>query len=230
MVRGERFETLTLHSSPDVVESDSMMRFIPWILCAALAAGIPPAPAAAQAFAPPVGDSGRRGYTAADVHFMSGMIYHHAQAVLIAGWAPTHGASPSVRTLCDRIIASQKDEIALLSRWLATRHEAVPHPDPDHLMMPGMDSTHTMPGMLSAEQLAQLDRARGEDFDQLFLRLMIQHHQGAITMVNQLFAAGAGEEEPVYKMASSVYADQTTEIERMQRMLVADMFAPTTPK
>src|SRR5882762_8535787 len=118
-----------------------MTRFIPWILCAALGAGIPPAPvsAAAQAFAPPVGDSGRRGYTAADVRFMSGMIYHHAQAVLIAGWAPTHGASPSVRTLCDRIVASQKDEIALLARWLATRHEAVPHPDPDHLMMPGMD-------------------------------------------------------------------------------------------
>ena len=161
---------------------------------------------------------------------MAGMIYHHAQAVLIAGWAPTHGASASMRTLCERIIASQTDEIALLSRWLATRHEAVPHPDPEHMMMPGMDSTHIMPGMLTDAQLAQLDRARGEDFDQLFLRLMIQHHQGAITMVNQLFASGAGEEEPVYKMASSVYADQTTEIERMQRMLAADIFAPTTPK
>lgn len=203
-------------------------RFIPWILCAAFTAAIPPA--AAQAFAPPVGDSGRRGYTAADVHFMSGMIYHHAQAVLIAGWAASHGASPSVQTLCDRIVASQKDEIALLSRWLATRHEAVPHPDPEHMMMPDMDAGRLMPGMLTDEQLAQLDRARGADFDALFLRLMIQHHQGAITMVNQLFAAGAGEEEPVYKMASSVYADQTTEIERMQRMLAADLFAPTTPK
>ena len=211
-----------------------MTRFIPWILCAALAAAIPPfpapAPAAAQAFAPPVGDSGRRGYTAADVHIMSGMIYHHSQAVLIAGWAAAHDAGPSVQTLCDRIVASQKDEIALLSRWLATRHEAVPHPDAEHMMMPEMEVTHRMPGMLSAEQLAQLDRARGPDFDQLFLRLMIQHHQGAITMVNDLFAAGAGEEEPVYKMASSVYADQTTEIERMQRMLAADVFAPITPK
>ncbi len=194
-----------------------MTRFIPWILTAALAAGT--SPAVAQA--PP----DRRGYTADDVDFMSGMIY-----VLIAGWAPTHGASPSVRTLCDRIVASQNDEIALLSRWLATRHEAVPHPDPDHRMMPGMDATHMMPGMLSAEQLAQLERAHGPDFDALFLRLMIQHHQGAITMVNRLFAAGAGEEEPVYKMASSVFADQTTEIERMQRMLAADLFAPTTPK
>jgi len=161
---------------------------------------------------------------------MSGMIYHHAQAILIAGWAPSHEAGPSVRTLCERIVAAQTDEIALLSRWLATRHEAVPHPDPDHMMMPEMDATHMMPGMLSAEQLAQLDRARGATFDALFLQFMIQHHQGAITMVNQLFAAGAGEENPVYKMASSVFADQTTEIERMQRMLAADVFAPTTHK
>jgi len=195
-----------------------MTRFIPWLVAAAIARV---SPAAAQA---------PRDYTAADVRFMSGMIYHHAQAVLIAGWAPSHDAGPSLRTLCDRIVASQKDEIALLSRWLADRHEAVPHSDPEHMMMPEMDSTHMMPGMLSAEQLAQLDRAQGAAFDRLFLSLMIQHHQGAITMVNQLFAAGAGEEEPVYKMASSVFADQTTEIERMQRMLAADLFAPPSPK
>jgi len=205
-----------------------MRRFLPWLLAAGCAAAV--SSAGAQAFPPPVGDSARRGYTAADVHFMSGMIYHHGQAILIAGWAAAHDAGPSVRTLCERIVAAQTDEIALLSRWLATRHEAVPHADPAHMMMPEMDATHMMPGMLSAEQLAQLDRARGPDFDALFLQLMIQHHQGAITMVNQLFAAGAGEEEPVYKMASSVYADQTTEIERMQRMLAADIFAPTTPK
>jgi uncharacterized protein (DUF305 family) len=160
---------------------------------------------------------------------MSGMIYHHAQAIVIARWAPSHEAGPSVRTLCERIVAAQTDEIALLSRWLGDRHEAVPHPDADHMMMPEMDATHMMPGMLSAEQLAQLDRARGATFDETFLRLMIQHHEGAITMVNQLFAAGAGEENPVYKMASSVFADQTTEIERMQRMLAAELFAPTTP-
>jgi len=180
---------------------------------------------------PSIADTARHGYTAADVRFMSGMIYHHAQAILIAGWARSHGAGPSVQTLCDRIVASQTDEINLLSRWLADRHEAVPHPDPEHSMMPEMDAAHMMPGMLSAAQLAQLDRARGgPDFDELFLRFMIQHHQGAITMVNELFAAGAGEENPVYKMASSVYADQTTEIERMQRMLAAELFAPTTSK
>ncbi len=161
---------------------------------------------------------------------MSGMIYHHAQAILIAGWAPSHEAGTSVRTLCERIVAAQTDEIALLSRWLSTRNEAVPHPDPAHMLMPEMDSTHVMPGMLTAAQLAQLDRARGQDFDALFLRLMIQHHEGAITMVNQLFAASAGEENPVYKMASNVFADQTTEIERMQRMLVAEVLGPTTPK
>ncbi len=197
-----------------------MTRMFPWLLVAAGAAIAVPPPAVAQA----------RRYTPADVQFMSGMIYHHAQAILIAGWAKSHGAGPSVQTLCDRIVASQTDEINLLSRWLADRHEAVPHPDPEHSMMPEMDAAHMMPGMLSAAQLAQLDRTRGPDFDELFLRFMIQHHQGAITMVNELFAAGAGEENPVYKMASSVFADQTTEIERMQRMLAAELFAPTTSK
>ena len=169
-------------------------------------------------------------YTPADVRFMSGMIYHHAQALLMAGWAQSHGAGPSVQTLADRIVASQTDEIHLLSRWLADRHEPVPHPEPEHMTMAGMDATHMMPGMLSPGQLAQLDSARGPRFDELFLRFMIQHHEGAITMVNDLFDAGAGEENPVYKMASSVFADQTTEIERMQRMLAAELPAPTTSK
>src|SRR3989442_15805211 len=111
-----------------------MARLLPWLLTAALPACV--SPATAQAFAPPVGDSGRRGYTAADVHFMSGMIYHHAQAAVISGWAASHNAGPSGQALCDRIVASQKDEIALLSRWLATRHEAVPHPDPEHRVIP----------------------------------------------------------------------------------------------
>ena len=180
----------------------------------------------------PIARDTTKDYTPADVQFMSGMIYHHAQALLIAGWARSHGASPSVQTLCDRIVASQTDEINLLSRWLSDRNEAVPHVDPEHMMMPGMGGgdMHMMPGMLTPEQLARLDRARGADFDQTFLQFMIQHHEGAVTMVNELFARGAGEENPVYKMASSVFADQTTEIERMQRMLAAEMFLPTTSK
>ena len=156
---------------------------------------------------------------------MSGMIYHHTQALLMAGWAPSHGAGADVRTLCERIINAQKDEIKIMSTWLAERHEPVPHPEPEH-MMHGMSDHMMMPGMLSAEQLAQLDRARGEEFDETFLRFMIQHHEGAITMVNELFAKGAGEENPVYKIASDIFADQTTEVERMQRMLAAKMFGP----
>jgi uncharacterized protein (DUF305 family) len=183
--------------------------------------------AAGQAGAAPLAraDTGRTGYTAADVYFMSGMIHHHAQAVLMAGWAPTHGASSSVQTLCARIVVAQRDEIALMQRWLRDRHETVPDGDASMDMMPGMEHA-MMPGMLTAEQLAQLDSARGPEFDRRFLRFMIMHHQGAITMVNQLFGSqGGGEEETVFRFASDVYADQTTEIDRMQKMLAALLFA-----
>ncbi len=169
-------------------------------------------------------------YTAADVHFMSGMILHHAQAVLMAGWAPTHGASQSMRALCERIVVGQRDEIALMQRWLEERREAVPEADASHTMMPWMDPSMMMPGMLTPEQLAELDHARGTEFDRLFLRFMIQHHQGAITMVNQLFGSqGAGEEESVFRLASNIYADQVTEIGRMQRMLAVLVLQERNP-
>jgi uncharacterized protein (DUF305 family) len=164
------------------------------------------------------------GYVAADVRFMSGMIHHHAQAVLMAGWAPSHDASPSVQTLCERIVVSQRDEITLMRRWLQARHEPVPDSTAAHAMMPEMEPATMMPGMLTGQQLAQLDRARGPEFDRLFLTFMIQHHQGAITMVNQLFGQGAGEQETVFRFASDVYADQSTEIARMQKMLAALLF------
>jgi uncharacterized protein (DUF305 family) len=181
-------------------------------------------PASTRAQAPADTVRGALRYTSADVDFMSGMIAHHAQAVAMARWAPTHGAGPSVRTLCERIINAQTDEIALMQRWLGDRHQPVPAADPRGMTMPGMDQPMLMPGMLTPAQMAQLDSARGPEFDRLFLRLMIQHHSGAVTMVNDLFARGAGEEETVYKFASDVYADQTTEIARMQRMLGAVMF------
>ncbi|MEK6611139.1 MAG: DUF305 domain-containing protein [Gemmatimonadota bacterium] len=167
-------------------------------------------------------DSGRPPYTAADTHFMSGMIGHHAQAVLMAGWAPTHGASQAVRALCERIVVGQRDEIVVMQRWLRVRHETVPVADASYHMMAGMDHPMLMPGMLTAEQLAQLDRARGPEFDRLFLVFMIQHHRGAITMVEQLFGAqGAAQDDTVFKFASDVNADQTTEIDRLGRMLAA---------
>src|SRR5881296_274117 len=163
----------------------------------------------------------------ADVHFVSGMIGHHAQAIQMAGWAPSHGASPAVRVLCERIVVAQNDEIAFAQRWLREHQEFVPPADPRGHVMPGMDHPMLMPGMLTPDQMAQLDAARGREFDRLFLTFMIQHHQGAITMVNALFGTGAGEQEKVFRFASDVFADQTTEIARMQKMLAALLFQTT---
>jgi uncharacterized protein (DUF305 family) len=158
-------------------------------------------------------------HTPADVQFASGMIMHHAQAVLIAGWAPTHGASAPLRGLCERIVVGQRDEIATLERWLADRGEPVPAPG--HAM-PGMAAGTLMPGMLTPDQLAQLDRARGGEFDRLFLKLMIQHHRGAITMVEQLFRTqGAAQDGAIFRFANDVNVDQATEIDRMSGMLAA---------
>lgn len=159
-------------------------------------------------------------YTDADVHFMAGMIGHHAQAIQMAGWAPSHGASASVRALCERIVVGQTDEIAMTQRWLKEHGEYVPPADPRGHLMQGMAQPMLMPGMLTPQQMAQLDSARGPDFDRLFLTDMIQHHQGAITMVQQLLAVpGAAQNGPVFRFASDVNADQTTEINRMTLML-----------
>ena len=167
-------------------------------------------------------------YTAADVHFVAGMIGHHAQAVLMAGWAPSHGASESVRALCERIVVAQNDEIAFAQRWLREHHEFVPPADPRGHVMPGMDHPMLMPGMLTPEQMAQLDAARGPEFDRLFLTFMIQHHQGALTMVTELISApGAAQDGPVFRFAADVNADQTTEIDRMTRMLAALTRSPS---
>jgi uncharacterized protein (DUF305 family) len=154
---------------------------------------------------------------------MSGMIHHHAQAITMARWAPTHGASPSVQRLCERIVNAQTDEIALMQRWLQERHQPVPDPNPAgmKMMMDGEEHVMLMPGMLTEEQMKQLDSARGPDFDRLFLTYMIQHHRGAVSMVQDLFAnRGAGQDETVFKFASDVNVDQTTEINRMLQMLL----------
>jgi len=171
---------------------------------------------AATSQAPPA----KKNYTDADVHFMAGMIGHHAQAIQMAGWAPSHGASSSVRVLCERIVVAQTDEIAMAQRWLKEHGEYVPPADPRGHIMQGMDQPMLMPGMLTPEQMAQLDSARGPDFDRLFLTFMIQHHQGAITMVQQLLAVpGAAQDGPIFRFSSDVNADQTTEINRMKLML-----------
>jgi uncharacterized protein (DUF305 family) len=161
-----------------------------------------------------------KNYTPADVHFIAGMIGHHAQAIQMAKWAPSHGASPSVRVLCERIVVAQTDEIAFAQRWLRERGEFVPPADPRGHFMQGVDQPMLMPGMLTPEQMARLDSARGPEFDRRFLTFMIQHHQGAITMVQQLLAVpGAAQDGPIFRFSSDVHADQTTEINRMKLML-----------
>jgi uncharacterized protein (DUF305 family) len=177
-------------------------------------------------------DSIRHPYTAADIHFMSGMIGHHAQAIVMARWAPSHGASPSVRTLAERIINAQQDEIATMQHWLRDRQQPVPDAVATgmRMQMNGMEHEMLMPGMLTDAQMKELDAARGPEFDRLFLTDMIQHHRGAVTMVKQLFDSyGAGQDETVFKFASDVNVDQTTEIGRMQKMLVALTLGVETP-
>jgi uncharacterized protein (DUF305 family) len=207
--------------------------------------GAPAAPGAqvgqglAAAIARARADSARLPYTAADVRFMSAMIGHHSQAIVMARLAPTHGASPAVRTLAERIISAQQDEIAIMQQWLRERQQPVPDPATAGAMMhhppaagvagaPDPHAGHAMPmpaampGMLTDAQLKQLDAARGPEFDRLFLTFMIQHHRGATAMVTELFGTyGAAQDETVFKFASDVNVDQQTEIARMQRMLLA---------
>jgi uncharacterized protein (DUF305 family) len=185
-------------------------------------------------------DSLRYPYTRADVEFMQGMIHHHAQAILISQWAPTHGASPAVLRLTERIINAQQDEINLMQTWLRDRNQEVPaamttampaeHAGHGAMSHGAMNHGATMPGMLTDAQLKELDAARGAQFDHLFLTYMIQHHRGAVEMVKTLFAShGAGQDETIFKFAADVEVDQSTEIRRMLQMLI-EAPTPTTPR
>lgn len=155
----------------------------------------------------------------ADVNFMTQMIGHHAQAIVMSEMAPTHGANPSILIMAARIINAQTDEIALMSDWLAVR--GLPAPDMSEAAHHHHGSEN-MFGMLTDEQLAELDAARGAEFDRLFLTYMIQHHNGAVGMVEELFATdGAAQDEEVFKFASDTLADQGSEVDRMESMLEA---------
>ena len=154
----------------------------------------------------------------ADVQFMTGMIGHHAQALVMSGFALANDAGRQIRTLTARIINAQKDEIALMQRWLLDRGRPVPEVDDTGHMAQAMD----MPGMLSPQQLEDLEKARGPEYDRLFLTYMIQHHEGAVTMVHELFATdGAAQDDVAFKLASDIQVDQITEIARMRSMLEA---------
>ena len=248
---------------------------------AAAAQTAPPGAAELEALYWARQDSALGRYTEADVHFMTGMIGHHAQALVMSQYAAPNGASPSVRTLAARITNAQRDEIATMQRWLRDRgqpvptftvdgtlltlaieggadhtgmnyggtdhagtkmdhggmdhgeaggehaghggmtHDAAGHEGMDHEGMDhaGMDHA-SMPGMLTQVQLDELAAARGADFDRLFLAYMIQHHGGAVVMVDELLAAdGAAQDAATFKLASEINVDQRTEIARMQQML-----------
>jgi uncharacterized protein (DUF305 family) len=155
-------------------------------------------------------------HTEADVAFMQGMIHHHAQALDMVALMPGRTRNQTLRQLGLRIEISQRDEIALMGQWLRARRAPVPDPGA-HAHMGGRVM---MPGMLTPEQMERLAAATGPEFDRLFLELMIQHHQGAIVMVRELFAApGGGQEPDVFRFATDVDADQTMEIRRMREML-----------
>lgn len=168
-------------------------------------------------------DSARMRFTAADVRFMTGMISHHAQALVMSRLAPSREASASIRTLAARIINAQNDEIATMQRWLRDRNQPVPEVHGEGTMPMAHGAGHaSMPGMLTPEQMAELEQARGAAFDRLFLTYMIQHHRGAVAMVRELFSTdGAGQDEEVFKFASDAQVDQDTEIARMELMLEA---------
>jgi uncharacterized protein (DUF305 family) len=178
-------------------------------------------------------DSARARFTTADVRFMTMMITHHAQALVMAALAPTHGASEQVQTLAARITNAQRDEINTMQRWLRLRDRPVPTIDIEGtaLRVNGT-SVHgrDMAGILTQAQIDELDAARGTVFDRLFLTYMIEHHRGAVAMVDTLLGTdGAAQDEATFRLASDINADQTTEIARMQRMLNALPETPTGP-
>jgi uncharacterized protein (DUF305 family) len=178
-------------------------------------------------------DSMRLPYTATDIHFMSAMIHHHAQAIEMSQLAPTRASNNGVKILASRIINAQQDEIAIMQRWLEDRNQPVPEAKggPMKMIMNGVEHEMLMEGMLTAEQMAELSRASGQRFDELFLRYMIQHHRGAVTMVKELFATdGAGQDETTFRLATDVNVDQITEINRMERLLFEVMVERSSPE
>lgn len=161
---------------------------------------------------------GQHPYTEADVAFMQGMIAHHAQALVMTNLVPESTDNETIHLLARRIDISQEDEIILMERWLESRGEEVP--DPEMVAHHAAGHGALMPGMLTGAQLAELEAARGNAFDRLFLQYMIQHHVGALDMVRELFASEAGgHETEIWQFASHVDADQRVEIDRMSRLL-----------
>lgn len=160
-------------------------------------------------------DLSRLTYTAAEIRFMQGMIGHHLQALEMTKLLPSRTARADLELLAKRIEISQTDEIDMMREWLQSR--GAPLPDPHAHHAPGAT---LMPGMLTPAEMQQLAAAKGPEFDRLFLTFMIKHHEGALVMVEDLFATpGAGQQSDTFAFASDVDTDQRMEIARMSAML-----------
>jgi len=185
--------------------------------CALLAlTGCASAGAEPPAASPPVAvERTHAPYADADVAFMQGMIAHHAQALEMTDLVPGRTTNETLLSLAERIELTQQVEITRMSRWLEARGETVPEAGASR----HSDHGAHMPGMATPERMAQLAAATGETFDRIFLETMIRHHEGALTMVAELQAAGGGIEAEIYRFAADVDADQRAEIARMQSLL-----------
>ena len=183
----------------------------------------PGAPGKPSKTLPPTTKGAPPQWSKADVEFMQGMIMHHEQAVEMTALIASHTENKDVRSLGARISSSQSDEIKFMQRWLAARGEAVSMAMPAGMAGMNMSSPIAMalmPGMLTAEQMEALRKAKGAEFDQLFLTGMIQHHNGALIMVKDLFdTAGAGQDADLFDFATDADNTQRAEIRIMQGML-----------
>jgi uncharacterized protein (DUF305 family) len=151
-------------------------------------------------------------FNATDVKFATDMIPHHRQALDMAKTAPSKAATPEVKALADKISKAQEPEIATMSGWLTAWGEPVPSPGGmNHGGMGGM------PGMMTDQEMQDLSKATGKDFDRMFLQMMIKHHQGAVEMAKTEQAHG--QDPAVKQLAGKIAADQTAEITEMQGLL-----------
>jgi uncharacterized protein (DUF305 family) len=162
--------------------------------------------------------------SAKDVEFMQGMIHHHAQAVEMTALIEERTENKNIRKLGAKISQSQSDEMNFMKRWLTLRGEKTEMEMKNMADMPGMNHSshggHLMPGMLTPKQMEKLKNSKGAEFDRLFLKGMIQHHEGALEMVKDLFeTAGAGQDAEIFNFASDVDSGQRGEIKIMQNLL-----------
>jgi uncharacterized protein (DUF305 family) len=157
-------------------------------------------------------------HSEADVAFVQGMIHHHAQALRMTALVPARSSAEGLELLARRMEVSQEAEIEQMRKWLLARGEDAPEPHREHGHAHGRGRV-LMPGMLTEAELTRLGAAKGKAFDRLFLRFMIRHHQGAVRMVEDLYAADGGLEPEVDLLARHIDSDQLIEIGRMEQML-----------